>query len=47
MVVGILKTILALFILSLVFSLPFIGLYLAYELVWPKLAPYAPNVGTD
>lgn len=44
MVVGILKTAAGLLLLSVIFSLPFICLYLTYELVWPKVSPYVPTV---
>lgn len=38
MVLSVLKTVLGILILSVAFSAPFIGLYLGYELVWPKVA---------
>lgn len=40
MVAGLLQTVLALLLLTVVFSLPFIGLYLTYTLVWPRISSY-------
>lgn len=38
MVVGVLKTFVGMLILACVFSAPFIGLYLTYEIAWPPVA---------
>jgi hypothetical protein len=44
MVLGALKAMVGLIILSTVFSFPIIALYLLHELVWPKLSPRLSEV---
>jgi hypothetical protein len=40
MVLALLKTAVGIVVLAFVFSSPFIGAYVLYELVWPRVAPY-------
>lgn len=40
MIVGILHTVFAILSLSVIFALPFISLYIAYELAWPRVFQY-------
>lgn len=41
--IGFLQTLLGILTLSVIFSLPFIGLYITYELVWPRISQYVPT----
>lgn len=40
MVVGELQTVLGVVILSSIFASPFVGVYLLYTVVWPKVSYY-------
>jgi hypothetical protein len=40
MIVGTLHTVFAILSLSVIFALPFISLYIAYELAWPRVFQY-------